>query len=111
MVGAKQAAKRAAKQAVPKDGQEGGKGGKGGKGQPKVRARDEILPWGWEQQAKDERKKKNVERSAAEAAAKAAREMEQLGISAKPAKKQPEAAATEPAKGAEAGKPADGKKK
>lgn len=63
-MGAKQAAKRAAKEAAADNAKTGGnKGGKGKGGQPKQRARDELLPWGWEQQAKDERKKKNAERS------------------------------------------------
>jgi hypothetical protein len=61
-VGAKAAAKRAAKEAQAgssdKAANGGGKSGK--KGQPKQRARDEIVPWGWEQAAKDERKAKNV---------------------------------------------------
>ncbi|PSC72661.1 hypothetical protein C2E20_4092 [Micractinium conductrix] len=101
MVGAKKASKKAREAAAEASTTKGGNGGSKAaksRGQPKQRARDEIVPWGWEQQAKDERKKKNSERTQAEAAAKAAKEMADLGIADKPAvKKQPDAAAPAPA--------------
>eukprot|EP00887_Chlorella_sp_A99_P000327 scaffold13.g327.t1 len=70
------------------------KGGKGGKGQERAhKQKNEIVPWGWEEAAKAERKKKVAERSAAEAAAKAAKELKDMGLDDKPkVKKQPDAA-------------------
>jgi hypothetical protein len=66
-VGAKSASKRAAKEAAAESKKKETASGKPKCGrsmpQQKMRARDEIVPWGWEQQAKAERKKKNTERT------------------------------------------------
>jgi predicted metal-dependent peptidase len=53
--------------------------------------KDEIVPWGWEKEAKDERKKKAAANVAKEAAAKAAREYDPATVvQEKVVKKQPE---------------------
>ncbi|GAB4819875.1 hypothetical protein N2152v2_006921 [Parachlorella kessleri] len=107
MPSAKKDAKKRNEAAMKEKSQQGGKGQGKGQGQGKaVKQRNDIVPWGWEEEAKQTRKKAVAERSAAEAAARAAKEAAaNPDLAQKAVKKQPDA------KPAADAKPADGKAK